>query len=75
MCPLFREEDAVILRWASATPGHAIYLFTLIVLAALGDDLHPGTRLATGRAGRGGPLPPSGSTSALLLAFPVWRQR
>ncbi|GGN23985.1 hypothetical protein GCM10011609_77170 [Lentzea pudingi] len=73
MCLPFREDDPAILHGALPTLLHAIALFALIFAAALGKDLRPHTPMYAGRAGRGGPRPPSGSASAPLFKFPVWR--
>lgn len=75
MCLPLREEDPVILYRAPATPRHAIALLTLIVPAALANDLRPATAFAPGAPVEVDPIPPSGSTSAPLLTFPVWRPR
>lgn len=75
MCPPFREEDPVILYGAPMTLRHAIALLTLIVPVALANDLRPATAFAPDAPVEVDPIPPSGSTSAPLLTFLVWRLR
>ena len=75
MRPPLRNGNAMILSGALATPRHAICLLTLIVLAAIGNDLRPALTVTPGAPVEVDPVPPAGSTSAPPFTFSVGRPR
>lgn len=75
MCLPFREDDPVIAYELPRALHRVVALFTLIVLAALSDQLRPDTSFVPGIPVEVAPMPPSGATSTPTFTFPVWRPR
>lgn len=75
MCLPFRETDPVIAREAPRALHRAVALFTLIVLAALADELRPEVSFDPGAPVEVAPLLPGGATSTPPFTFPGWSPR